>query len=157
MLLLSLLGAGCVYIEPDPNWEIIETHHDVLNTNSFEVLWSRKNVFIENTASLGLDASKNKVFIAGSTDISEPSKLIALDIFTGELVWKSKSRPLSPIIADESGVYVEGEGPGSVKKYDPDTGEILWSRNFWTAGGVMHFIVYDGTFMLIYLQIYIKY
>jgi outer membrane protein assembly factor BamB len=85
-----------------------------------------------------------RCFFTGSTDVDQPSKLNALDAFTGELVWKSKSRSLFPIIADESGVYVEGDGPGSIKKYDPDTGEILWSRNFWTAGGVMHFIVYDG-------------
>jgi len=142
--LLFLLATGYLYFEPEPNWETSETHHGVLNTNSLEVLWAKENVYIENTASLGLDASKNKVFIAGSTDINEPSKLNALDIFTGELIWKSKHRPLFPVLADENGVYVGGEGPGSIRKYNPDTGDILWSRNFWTAGGVMHFIVYEG-------------
>ena len=79
ILLLFLLATGSVYFEPEPNWETAETHHDVLNTDMFEVLWSRENVYIENTATLGLDASKNKVFIAGSTNIHESSKLIALD------------------------------------------------------------------------------
>jgi outer membrane protein assembly factor BamB len=144
IFLLTVLQVGCGST-PKPNWKPAQTSHDVLNDNSLETLWSRENIYVEDLASVGLATSSDKVFILGSTDANETSKLNALDVHTGELMWKSENRPLFPIYADKNGVYVEEEGGGgNVTKYDPDTGQILWSRDFWDSSGVLHIIVYDG-------------
>jgi len=128
---------------PPIEWEPAETFHNVIEASSFRVLWSRSNVYIADWVTDGLAASSEKVFILGSLDINESAKLIALDVFTGDPVWESESKDMSKIFTSEDGVYVDEDGRGgSIKKYDPTTGETLWFRQFWDSGGVMHIITY---------------
>jgi len=144
VFVLAIFLSGCNQNSTVPNWKPAEISHDVADSKLSKLLWSRQNVFIEISESIGLATSTDKVFVAGSTDVNQTSKLNALDIFTGELVWKSETRALFPIIADKNGVYVEGDGiGGNVTKYNPNTGEILWSKDFWDSGGVLHLIVYE--------------
>lgn len=144
IFVLAITLSGCNQDSTVPNWEPAEISHDVADNKLSKLLWSRQNIFIEISASIGLATSTDKVFIAGSTDVNQTSILNALDIFTGEPVWKSETRALLPIMADKNGVYVEGGGIGdSVTKYNPDTGEVLWSKGFWDSGGVMHMLIYE--------------
>jgi outer membrane protein assembly factor BamB len=145
IFVLAIFLSSCNQDSRVPNWEPVEISHAVADNKLSNLLWSRQNVFIDISASVGLATSSDKVFVAGSTNVNQASKLNALDIFTGEPIWKSDVRALFPIIADKNGVYVEGDGiGGNVTKYNPDTGEVLWSKDFWDSGGVLHLIIYDN-------------
>jgi outer membrane protein assembly factor BamB len=125
------------------DWKPAEIFHNIVDTNSFRVLWSRSNVYIADWVTLGLATSGEKVFILGSLDINESAKLVALDVFTGDPVWEAESKDMSKIFTSEDGIYVDEDGRGgSVKKYDPATGKVLWFRQFWDSGGVLHMITY---------------
>lgn len=52
----------------------------VFHSKLSNLLWSRQNIFIEISESIGLATSTEKVFIAGSIDVNQASKLNALDI-----------------------------------------------------------------------------
>ena len=146
IFLFSLMFAvsGCGN-EPQPQWLPPETTHNVITTVSLEPLWIQPNVFIEFPVDLGLAVSKNMAFLIGSLDIITGSRTYALDIFTGKTLWTTEHDVLFTLYADDDGLYVEesvGQG-GNVTKYDPDTGKILWSRDFWDSGGIMHIFSYN--------------
>jgi outer membrane protein assembly factor BamB len=144
VFLLAISVFGCDQKPEEPIWKPTEKAHKVADDNFLKMLWARENIYIEDSVEVGLATSTDYLFFHGSTDINEPSRLNALNVLTGEPVWKSDVRVLSPIIADETGVYVEGIGTGgNVTKYDPGSGDVLWARDFWDSGGVLHLIIYD--------------
>lgn len=151
VLLPLILGSGCGY-SPRPEWESAEVIHQVLESNSLEKLWVRSNIYIgDSAANLNLAASGGKALIFGSLDIEEANSIIALDISTGELVWKTGPKPPLKLFAYRDGIYAgESGGGGRITKYDINTGKIQWSRFFWFASGVLHLQVYEGQ-LYIYL------
>lgn len=143
VILLIILGSGCGY-SPKPNWESAKVTHQVEYINSLDTLWVRPDVYTrENVGKVNLASSGSKIFLLGSLDIEESNTVIALDIMTGDMVWKSDPKPSSTLYVDQEGVYVgQSGGGGRISKFDPDTGKVLWSRSFWYASGVLHLIVY---------------
>jgi len=145
ILIISISVSSCTQSSTQPIWNPAETVHNVEKEEFLKMLWARPNIYIGITTSLGLATSSSNVFVIGSPNVDEGIKLNALDILDGKLVWQSESSPLFPILADEDGVYVEGRGEGgNVTKYDPESGEVLWSKSFWDSGGVLHLIMYEN-------------
>lgn len=142
LFLLVLSGTGCAQVQR-PNWKSPETTHKATDAKSFNLLWVRSNVFIEESMYQGLATLNGKVIFIGSLTIEKGSSLNALDIFTGEITWETETKPLYKLFIAGDGLYVEENGKGgNVTKYDPDTGVLLWARDFWDSGGVMHIISY---------------
>jgi outer membrane protein assembly factor BamB len=141
--LLIILGSGNGY-SLLPDWEPAKVTHQVVYNNSLETLWVRPNIYIgDSAADLNLAASGGRVFIFGTVDIEEARSVIALEASTGNLVWNSDPKPSLTMFSDRGGLYVgESGGGGRITKYDLTTGDILWSRFFWYASGVLHLIVY---------------
>lgn len=140
-----ILGCAEINTPSGTVWEPASTFHNVVKADSYRMLWSRSNLYIADWVTLGMATSDEKVFIIGSSDINAGSRLMALDIFSGDIVWESEIKYMSKVYTIEGGVYVDEEGRGgSVKKYDPYTGDELWFRQFWDSGGVLHIISYNN-------------
>src|SRR5574341_1804657 len=144
VFLLVVSVFGCDYSSPQSDWKPAEIIHTVANTNSSKMIWSRSNIYVEDLAVLGLAASDDKVFITGSTDINESSSLMALDVFTGEIAWRTAPAILFQVYANDNELYTGGSGKGGrVTRYDDASGKVVWSRDFWDSGGVLHLITYE--------------
>jgi len=145
-LLSMILASGCgIYVPSDAEWIPAEVAPRVVGASSPEPAWLRTDIYIGGSAGdIDLVASDSKVFFFGSVDVDQPSRIIALDAWTGELVWQTDPRPGLTMLADNDALYVGQQGGGgTVSKYDLDTGERLWSRSFWRATGVEHLIKYE--------------
>jgi outer membrane protein assembly factor BamB len=152
MSILAISSFGCDTNSLANYWIPPETSHAPIQNNSYKTLWISSNIYSQDGVTLGLAASNDKVYILGSTNVKENSRLNALDALKGSPAWKSDSKTLFTIFANDEGLYVGESGiGGKVVRYDPDTGKALWSKNFWDSGGVSHLIVYE-TQLNIYLS-----
>jgi outer membrane protein assembly factor BamB len=142
---LEIFSSSCIY-NPAPDWTKAYTVHDVIQNESWRLLWVRSDVYIETSwDSIRVVASNGRVFIYGSLNINKSSSVISLDGLTGDLVWQTNPLPPSTLFANQDGFFVGEAGGGSrILSFDLDSGKILWSRNFPNSSGVESLFVYNG-------------
>ena len=144
LILFVILPSGCQKKTQTFYWIPAEISHTALQNDSYNILWNKSDIYTQDGVTLGLATNGDKVYVLGSTNVKESSRLNAFDAITGSSVWESGPKTLHTVFANGEGLYIGESGiGGKVVKYDPDTGKALWSKNFWDSGGVQHLIVFD--------------
>ena len=140
-MILILLGA-CG--EAKPKWPPPLYERSVSTITTLEQMWSQSNVFIKyDVRGQMMSAAGGELFFIGSLDLYERDRIIALNIHTGELLWTIKgpdTTSFDNLYANQQALYVGAiSGFAEVARFDPTTGDQVWSKTIWGPNTVLHF------------------
>jgi hypothetical protein len=116
------------------------TSHDSLVAS----FWVRTEYYMDSSNHTQMVALGNKLFIRGSPSENELPRLIALDVFTGDIIWQYGDANVNVLAASATKLFVGELGGGRVVALNPDNGAVLWSTNLRRNGNVTKVLVRDN-------------
>jgi len=86
----------------------------------------------------------SKLFITGSASESELSRLLALDVHTGDMIWQYGDAKVNTLTSSTTRLFVGELGGGKVVALNPSNGAIIWSANLRQYGNVTKVFVREN-------------
>lgn len=123
--------------KPIPRAPVITSHN-----SSVASLWVRTDYFIDSSDHTQMIALGNKLFIIGSASDKELPRLIALDVYTGDIIWQYGDANMNVLAMSETILFV-GQ-VGQVVALNPDNGTDVWSTSLPLTRIVTKLLVRDN-------------
>lgn len=118
------------YIVPPQIYKVVSTPKGLSD------LWSRQDIFASyNFGDPLMVSSNNVVSIMGSIDHSSYERILTLSGESGKLLWTNLAGGSPSIASDTSGIYA-GTSFGSVIKFEPQTGKVIWTTGLSNIGAI---------------------
>jgi len=123
--------------KPIPRAPVITSHN-----SSMTSLWVHTDYFIDSSSHTQIVALGNKLFIIGSASDKELPRLIALDVYTGNIIWQYGDANVNVLAISETILFV-GQ-VGQVVALNPDNGTGVWSTSLPFSRSVTKLLVRDN-------------
>ncbi|HKJ39868.1 MAG TPA: PQQ-binding-like beta-propeller repeat protein [Anaerolineales bacterium] len=107
-------------------------------------IWVRTDYFIDSSDHTQMIALGSKLFITGSASESELSRLLALDVHTGDMIWQYGDAKVNTLTSSTTRLFVGELGGGKVVALNPSNGAIIWSANLRQYGNVTKVFVREN-------------
>ena len=125
--------------EPIPRAPVITSH-----SSSVASLWMHTDYFIDSSDHTQMIALGSKLFIVGSASENELSRLLALDVNTGDMIWQYGDANVNTLASSTARLFVGELGGGKVVALNPSNGAIIWSSNLRQYGNVTKVFVREN-------------
>ena len=123
--------------KPIPRAPVITSHN-----SSVASLWVRTDYFIDSSDHTQMIALGNKLFIIGSASDKELPRLIALDMYSGNIIWQYGDANVNVLAISETILFV-GQ-VGQVVALNPNNGTGVWSTSLPFTRSVTKLLVRDN-------------
>jgi len=123
--------------KPIPRAPVITSHN-----SSMTSLWVRTDYLMDSSDHTQMIALGNKLFIIGSASDKELPRLIALDVYTGNIIWQYGDANVNVLAISETILFV-GQ-VGQVVALNPDNGTGVWSKSLPFSRSVTKLLVRDN-------------
>lgn len=111
--------------------------HEVKESyDGIEQVWVIEDVFVLwNRLNITMDSAQGKVCYLGDISVEDKyNNVICIDNVTGKVLWQSASG--RALVVSSDGVFVSFSNPAGVRKYDINTGNLVWRKSLGGSGSL---------------------
>jgi outer membrane protein assembly factor BamB len=118
-------------------------YHSIQEQQDLFQLWMRDDIYIlSNRADVTMDASAGKFCFLG--DLQEDKlkhNIVCMESLTGTVLWNKESSVHETLSISPDGIFVAYSSPASVRKYDFQTGDLIWHKKLPGSGTKFLYLV----------------
>jgi outer membrane protein assembly factor BamB len=133
--IVSCLPSSMIYPTVTP---VPPITHTAGNLTGIEPIWTLDDIYVIWSADdITLDTFMGKTCFLG--DIGERGlykNFICLESQNGQLLWSKQTGVQRTITMTSDGIFIAYSSPGELKKYDLQTGDLVWRRRLGGTGSI---------------------